>query len=277
MTAEINSLASKRYVSSLIDSAINGELGIAPDELSITGASYIYQTTQFPSSNTKYHNYYLLMRVESYFGACAHTPDQLGMNIAEEWSGRSLLDALKDTRLPVKIAALDAYLGVVKPHSENCMKTVTIHGGTPLEKANARDKLIAEIAFIKPSKKVALIGVVNPLIEAITKLGGICLPCDLQMEETQWGEIVEKDMDKVLANADSVICTAMTLGNGTFDHILGRAKERGIPVTVYAQTGSAIAAYFVGSGIYSLVAEPFPFSQFSASNTEVYCYAQKDY
>jgi hypothetical protein len=216
------------------------------------------------------------MRVESYFGACSHTPDQLSQEIAEKLSGRSLLEALNDARLPVKIAALDAYLGTIRPHSEHCARVVNIPGGTPVEKANYRDKLIAESALIEPGATVALIGVVNPLIEAFTKSGGVCLPCDLQMEKTQWGERVERDMEKVLDAADSVICTAMTLGNGTFDRILERARERNVPVTVYAQTGSAVVAQFVGNGVYSLVAEPFPFSQFSSSDTQVYCYTRKD-
>jgi hypothetical protein len=262
-------------VGTVLDSAIRGEMGIHPKELSITGASYIYQTTQFPLSPTKYHNYYLLLRVESYFGACSHTPEQLSIDVAAALSGRSLFDAINDERLPVRIAALDAYLGVVCPHTEFCTRTVIIPGGTPVEKANFRDNLIAETALIEPGKKVALIGVVNPLIEAIVNRSGVCLPCDLQMEKTQWGEPVEKDMNEVLDKADSVICTAMTLGNGTFDRILERAAERNVPVTVYAQTGSAIAAQCVGNGVYSLIAEPFPFSQFCAGDSTVYCYTQK--
>lgn len=123
--------------------------------------------------------------------------------------------------------------------------------------------------------KIALIGVVNPLIAAIRKRGGTCLPCDLQMERTHWGDPVEKDMEKVLDSADGVICTGMTLSNGTFDRVIERVLERSIPLTVYAQTGSAVAARFVGAGITSLVAEPFPFSQFSANATRVFVTGDK--
>ena len=98
------------------------------------------------------------------------------------------------------------------------------------------------------------------------------IPCDLQMERTQWGDPVEKDMEKVLDSADGVICTGMTLSNGTFDRVVERVLERNIPLTVYAQTGSAVAARFVGNGITSLLAESFPFSQFSANATRVFCY-----
>ncbi|BBB89375.1 MAG TPA: DUF364 domain-containing protein [Methylomusa anaerophila] len=259
-------------VNALREAILEGRLGSKPETLSVTGASYIYQTTQFPFSETKYHNYYLLIRVESYFGACSHTPDQLDMRIASQLSGLPLAAALRDKRLPAQIAAMDAYLGVINPHQDFCTKVVDIPGGTPVQKAKLRDALIADMADIKVSQKVALIGVVNPLVEAITQRGGTCLPCDLQLKVTQWGEAVERDMEKVLEKADSVICTAMTLSNGTFDRILARVREKQIPLTVYAQTGSAAIAQFMEKGVTALVAEPFPFSQFSAAASQLYCY-----
>lgn len=264
-------------VADLKEFMLEGQLGPKPETLPVTGASYIYQTTQFPSSNTKYHNYYLLIRVESYFGACCHASDQLDMQVAAQLSGISLDTVLRDTRLPVQIAAMDAYLGVVYTHQDFCTKVVDIPAGTPIEKAKLRDALIADMANIKASQKVALIGVVNPLVEAIRQRGATCLPCDFQLKETQWGEVVERDMEKVLDQADNVICTAMTLSNGTFDRILERVRERQIPLTIYAQTGSAVIAQFLGTGVSALVAEPFPFTQFSAATSKLYLYSAGDW
>lgn len=257
----------------LREAILQGEIGPKPDALTVTGSSHIYQTTQFPSSKTKYHNYYLLVRVDSYFGACSHTPEQLELQVAEQLSGQLLSQLLQDDRLPVQIAAMDAYLGVTYPHQKNCTKVVSVSEASPLEKAQTRDALIAEVANIKPGQKIALIGVVNPLVAAIKERGASCLPCDLQLKETQWGETVETDMEKVLDRADGVICTAMTLSNGTFDRILARVRERDIPLTVYAQTGSAIIAQFIDKGVTGLVAEPFPFSQFTAYTSPLYCYS----
>ncbi|MBD0379626.1 Rossmann-like domain-containing protein [Paenibacillus sedimenti] len=267
--------AAPRSVAELREAILKGKLGPKPETLTVTGASYIYQTTQFPSSTTKYHNYYLLLRVEASFGACSHTPDQLNMEAAAHYSGLPLDTVLQDPKLPIQIAAMDAYLGAVFPHHDHSTKTVEIGAGTPIQKAKQRDALIADMADLKASQKVALIGVVNPLVEAIKQRGGTCLPCDLQLQETQWGEAVEKDMNKVLDQADSVICTGMTLGNGTFDHILARVRERQIPLTVYAQTGSAIAAQFIHQGVTALVAEPFPFTQFSSAASQLYCYTSR--
>ncbi|RIE03221.1 hypothetical protein D3H35_20375 [Cohnella faecalis] len=264
---------SRYSVSELREAILEGKLGPKPEVLPVTGSSSIYQTTQFPSSKIKYHNHYLLLRVESYFGACSHTTDQLDWEAAAQLSGLSLDAVLRDERLPVQIAAMDAYLGVVYPHQKHCTQVVDIPAGTPIQKAKLRDALIADMADIKASQKVALIGVVNPLVEAIRQRGGTCLPCDLQLEETQWGDAVEKDMDRVLDRADSVICTAMTLSNGTFDRIVERVRVRGIPLTVYAQTGSAVIAQFRTKGVTSLIAEPFPFTQFSAGASQLYCYS----
>ncbi len=259
-------------VEELREEILAGKWGTAPENLPVTGASYIYQTTQFPSSPTKYRNHYLLLRSEGYFGACSHTEEQSDGSAAERLSGLSLADALRDEKLPVRIAAMDAYLGVVLPHAEHCSRMSEIAAGTPIAKARQRDARIADMAFISPGQNVALIGVVNPLAEAVRERGGNCLPCDLQLEVTQWGEAVEKDMEKVLDRADNVICTGMTLGNGTFGRVLERVREKRIPLTVYAQTGSAIVARFVGRGVTALLAEPFPFTQFSAGATQVYGY-----
>lgn len=261
-----------KNVNELWAAVVNGDTKPSVSDYFVTGASYIYQTTQFPDSSTKYHNYYLLLRVGAYFGACSHVPEQLGVDAAGELSGKALKSCLTDPRLPVRIAAMDAYFGTVYPHERQCSEAVELPGGTPTKKAEFRDNLIADIAKVEQGMKIALIGVVNPLIAAIRKRGGTCLPCDLQMERTHWGDPVEKDMEKVLDAADGVICTGMTLSNGTFDRVIERVLERSIPLTVYAQTGSAVAARFVGAGITSLVAEPFPFSQFSANATRVFCY-----
>lgn len=260
----------------LRNSILQGERGPRPEFLSVTGSSAIYQTTQFPSSPTKYHNHYLLMRVEASFGACSYVSDQLEIEAAAQFSGLPLDVVLRDERLPVQIAAMDAYLGAMYPHSDHCSEKIEIPGGTPLEKASRRDALIADMAAIRPSEKVALIGVVNPLVAAIKQRGGICLPCDLQLDVTQWGETVEKDMNNVLVRADSVICTGMTLSNGTFDLLLERVRERQIPLTVYAQTGSSIVAQFLRQGVTALVAEPFPFTQFSAGTSQLYCYGSSN-
>lgn len=260
-------------IADLVAQVQRGQYGPAPETLPVSSAFWIRQSTRFPHTAQQYKNYYLLLRVGQAFGACAVERDQLDSVIAEEAAGQSVAALLTDARLPVRIAALDAYFGEVLPHREATeAEPLLLPPGTSAERARARDEAITGLVDIQPGQRVGLIGVVNPLVAAIQRRGATCLPCDLNMQTTQWGDPVTRDMEQVLDAADLVIATGMTLSNGSFDRILERVRQRGIGLVVYAQTGSAIVARFVGQGVTALSAEPFPFSQFSAEPTTLYRY-----
>lgn len=144
--------------------------------------------------------------------------------------------------------------------------------GTPEVRARARDAAVAGLLDITEGTEVALIGVVNPLVAAIRERGGVPLLCDFNLKTSQWGDPVTTDMHEVLERAQAVVATGMTLSNGSFDTVLERCRTRGVPLVVYAQSGSAVARAFLGAGVTALSAEPFPFSQFSADPTTLYRY-----
>lgn len=257
----------------LIKMVERGAFKVDPNTLPVVGAFWVKQSTQFPGTPQKYHNHYLLLRVGAAFGGCCVEGKQTAAAIAEELSGTTVAELLRHPQLPVRIAALDAYFAVVFPHID-APKTqaLTLPQGTPLERAVVRDEAITSLLPIQPGQKVGLIGVVNPLVAAIEQRGGQCLPCDFNMERTQSGIEVAKDMNPILEQADMVIATGMTLSNGSFDNILAAARRREIPLIFYAQTGSAIIPRFLGSGVTAVAAEPFPYSQFSADPTRIYLY-----
>jgi len=260
-------------VAELLDAAQRGAYGADPAALFASGAMWIRQSTQFPGAAQKYRNHYLVLRCGAAFGACCVERDDLPSEVAEDLAGASLAALLDDPRLPVRIAALDAYLGTVRPHrSAPQAAPWQLPAGTPPERALARDRAIVSLLKIEPGQNVALIGVVNPLVQAIRERGGTCLPCDFNLRVTQWGDPVSAAMEPVLESADLVIATGMTLGNGSFDRILARVRERGVPLVVYAQTGSSIVPQFLGRGVSAVSAEPFPFSQFSAEPSVLYRY-----
>ncbi len=70
------------------------------------------------------------------------------------------------------------------------------------------------------------------------------------------GDPVAGDAATVIDAADAVVVTGMTPANGTFDPIEARCRDRGVPLTVYAQTGAAVAPAFLGSGVDAQSAEP---------------------
>lgn len=260
-------------VAELTDAVLSGAYGPDPKDLAVTSAFWLYHTTRLAGSQVTYHNHYLVLRVGQSFGACSFEAGELAPDFCENASGYPLDTLLRNESVPVRIAALDAYLAQVRPHREATdAEPVTLPAGTPEVRARARDAAIAGLLDIEPGAKVALIGVVNPLVAAIRDRGGVCLPCDLNLRTTQWGEQVTDDMTEVLKEADAVVATGMTLSNGTFDLILEHCREQGVPLVVYAQTGSAVARAFLPAGVTALNAEPFPFSQFSADPTLMYRY-----
>ncbi|MEI5100436.1 DUF364 domain-containing protein [Streptomyces sp. PmtG] len=257
----------------LLSAVLAGELGPDPAELTATSVFWTHHGTRLAGGGVTYLNQYVLVRVGGAFGGCAFEAGEIDPAICQDASGSPLASLLNDAPAPLRVAALDAYLAAVRPHREDPRaEPVTLPAGPPEVRAVARDTAIAGLLDLAPGAGVALIGVVNPLVAAIRERGGDPLPCDFNLRATQWGDPVTRDMHEVLDAADAVVATGMTLSNGSFDTILARCRERGVPLIVYAQSGSAVARAFLGAGVTALSAEPFPFSQFSAEPTALYRY-----
>ncbi|MFZ3467777.1 Rossmann-like domain-containing protein [Streptomyces sp. 4.24] len=259
-------------VDALVSAVLAGEHGPLPSGLVATSVFWIHHGTRLAGGDTTYLNQYVLVRLGGSFGGCAFEAGEIDPAICRDASGTPLDVLLREAPRPLRIAALDAYLAEQSPHHAGGAEPVVLPAGTPEVRAQARDAAIAGLLDIRPGAGVGLIGVVNPLVAAIREAGGEPLPCDLNLRATQWGDPVTTDMYEVLDRADAVVATGMTLGNGSFDTILDRCRTRGIPLVVYAQSGSAVARAFLGSGVTALSAEPFPFSQFSAGPTTLYRY-----
>ncbi|WP_369779283.1 Rossmann-like domain-containing protein [Streptomyces sp. R33] len=260
-------------VDGLIEAVLAGEHGPLPSELIATSVFWIHHGTRLAGGDTTYLNQYVLVRLGGSFGGCAFEAGEIAPSICRDSSGTPLDVLLREAPRPLRIAALDAYLSETRPHREAAdAEPVTLPTGTPEVRAKARDAAVAGLLDIPAGARVGLIGVVNPLVAAIRARGGEPLPCDFNLKATQWGDAVTDDMHEVLERAEAVVATGMTLGNGSFDTILERCRSRGIPLIVYAQSGSAVARAFLGSGVTALSAEPFPFSQFSAEETVLYRY-----
>lgn len=271
----MNSTAANEFptVAGLTARVLAGEHGPDPKDAVATSVFWVQHGTRLAGASVTYRNRYLLVRVGPAFGACAVEEGALAPDDCYATSGASVAELLRSESPALRTAALDAYLAAMTPHRDDPRATaVALPAGTPERRAAARDAAVAGLLDFTPGAMVALIGVVNPLVAAIRQRGGEPLPCDLAMRTTAWGDPVTTDMHEVLARANAVIATGMTLGNGSFDAILAHCAGTGTPLAVYAQTGSAIAREFLGAGLTALSAEPFPFSQFSAEQTALYRY-----
>ena len=176
MTAVTPRITPAGTVNDLIDAALSGKLGPDPAGISARSVFWIQHGTRLASGDQLYRNRYVLVRVESIFGACAFETGQLDPGIAE-LSGESLAALMRHSSEPLRLAALDAYLGALHPHRDDPRaEIITLPTGTPDQRAVARDAAIAGLLDITRGPKVALIGVVNPLVAAIRDAGGKCLP-----------------------------------------------------------------------------------------------------
>ncbi|MEV3872538.1 DUF364 domain-containing protein [Streptomyces sp. NPDC049906] len=260
-------------VDGLMASVLDGAHGVDPAGSVATSVFWLHHGTRLAGGDTTYLNQYVLVRLRGAFGACAFEPGEIDAAVCRDASGAPLDVLLREAPRPLRIAALDAVLADARPYEgDPGAEPVTLPAGTPEVRARARDAAVAGLLDVPRGARVGLIGVVNPLVAAIRERGGVPLPCDFNLRTTQWGDAVTDDMEEVLDVAEAVVATGMTLGNGTFDALLARCRARGIPLTVYAQSGSAVARAFLGAGVSALSAEPFPFSQFSAGPTTLYRY-----
>ena len=104
-------------VDELVAAVLAGSVGPDPSTFAVTSAFWLHHTTRLPGADVTYRNYYVLLRVGEVFGACSFEAGELDPSYCADTSGRTLADVLRsDDPLPVRIAALDAYLASVEPH-----------------------------------------------------------------------------------------------------------------------------------------------------------------
>jgi hypothetical protein len=257
----------------LVCQALNGELGPPARDLAVTGSWSTVQRSSHTGRAEVYRNVVLSLRVGCAVGSCSVEFDDFHQEDIDDCVGRTIAELLGHERRAIRVAALDAYLGLVKPHEvQPDAEAVIIPGGTTLEKSLFRARRVVDLLDFRPGTRVALVGVVNSLIQAIRERDAGCLPCDLNLVKTEWGDPVSRCWQDVVNEADVVLATGMTLSNGTFEPLLSLAESRGVPVVIYAQTGSAIVPRFLGHGVTAASAEPFPFFSLHGGPTTIYLY-----
>ncbi|MFF4243104.1 hypothetical protein ACFYY2_01350 [Streptomyces sp. NPDC001822] len=243
----------------LVGQALAGELGPAPRTRRVTVAFTTAQAARHDGRRGGYRNEVLSLRVGRAVGSCSVEPGTLAAGTVEECAGADVAALLAHPLLPVRVAALDAYLMDVQPHSAAGAEPVTVPSGSSLDRSRARAAAVVDLLDAAPGSAVLVVGVVNSLLDELRSRGFTALPCDLKGGVTEWGEPVFTDALAGTDRCDAVLASGMTLGNGTFDPLRRRALELGKPLTMFAQTGSAVLPRFLGAGVSAVCAEPYPF------------------
>ncbi|MFC8224834.1 hypothetical protein [Streptomyces sp. NPDC057287] len=244
----------------LLEQALHGELGPDPGARRIAVAFTTTQAVRHDGRQGGYRNEVLSLRLGSAVGSCAVEPGALPAGAVEDCAGAEVAVLLTHPLLPVRVAALDAYLMDVTPHSpSHGAQPVGIPAGSSLERSQARAAAVVDLLDVPPGSSVLVVGVVNSLLAELRSRSFIGIPCDFKGGTTEWGEPIGTDALGSIGRCDAVLASGMTLGNGTFDPLRRSALDHGKPLVMFAQTGSAVLPRFLGAGVAAVCAEPYPF------------------
>lgn len=251
-----------------------GELGADPARLHVSVGFVTSQGARHVGRSRGYRNELLSLRVGAAVGSCGVEPGALAAtgDLLDECIGAPVDALLTHPVGAVRVAALDAYLMHAQPHPGSGGTTVRIPGGSSLAKSRARARAVIDLLPVATGATVLVVGVVNSLLAELRERGVRYLPCDLAGGRTEWDESVSTDASAQLGRCDAVLATGMTLGNGTFDDLLGQTQARAIPLVMFAQSGSAVLPWFVGAGLHALSAEPYPFFSLDGGPSTLFRY-----
>jgi hypothetical protein len=244
----------------LVDRVRAGALGPDPATRRIAVAFTTRQAVRHDGRGTGYRNEVLSLRLAEAVGSCAVEPGELPDSALDDCVGADVAHLLEHPLLPVRVAALDAYLLHVTPHTpEHGARPVPLPAGSSLEKSRARARAVVELLDLPAGATVLVVGVVNSLLEALRSRGLGYLPSDLKGGTTEWGEPVLTDALAAADRCDALLVSGMTLGNGTFEPLRRHAQTHGKQLVAFAQTGSAVLPRLLGHGVSAVCAEPYPF------------------
>ncbi|WP_018350549.1 Rossmann-like domain-containing protein [Longispora albida] len=233
----------------------------------ITVAFRTCQGARHPGRGGGYRNEVVSIRAGAAVGSCAIEPGTGGDDLFG-LTGRPVADGLRHPDPAIRLAALDAFLLAVQPHeSDPAAEAVRLPAGDSLARSLARAHAVA--GLLPPeAERVAVVGVVNSLLQALRDRGVGYVPCDLKGGSTEWGEPIVTDAVAAADGADALLVSGMTLGNGTFEALAATGK----PIVLFAQSGSAVARALLGQGVTAVSAEPFPFFWLTGSDSQIFLY-----
>ncbi|MFI8950116.1 Rossmann-like domain-containing protein [Streptomyces sp. NPDC053750] len=253
-----------------------GALGPDPATQRIAVAFTTRQAVRHTGRGTGYRNEVLSLRLGAALGSCAVEPGALPDEALHACVGADVARLLDHPLAAVRLAALDAYLMHVTPHTpEHGALPHPLPAGSSLEKSRARAAAVADLLDLPPGSVVLVVGVVNSLLEALRARGLDYVPCDLKGGTTEWGEPVRADALTAADHCDALLVSGMTLGNGTFEPLRRHALRHDKQLVMFAQTGSAVLPRLLGHGVSAVSAEPYPFFWLDGGPTTLHQYRHR--
>ncbi|WP_458682626.1 Rossmann-like domain-containing protein [Prescottella equi] len=262
-------------VTALLDRYRTDPALTSPGGSTVSMAFTTTQGVQHCGRRTGYRNQVISLRVGAATGSCAVEPGSVDPDTIHACAGAPVSELLHHHELAVQVAALDAYLAHLRPHaSDTRAETVHVAPGDSLQRSRARAQAVTELVAAPPGGQVLVIGVVNSLLASMRKRDLRYVPCDLKGGVTEWGEPIVTDFAERFDDCDAVLASGMMLGNGTLDRLLElvAASDRAVSVTLFAQSGAAVARELLGCGVDALSAEPYPFFWLTGDASTIHLY-----
>lgn len=240
---------------------LEGRYGPDPRDAHVALAFSTRQAVRHEGRAGGYRNEVLSLRLGASIGSCAVEPGKLPDDAIDSCLGTDVAALLHHPLLPVRVAALDAYLGWRRPHGPGVGGTaVPLPAGSSLARSRARARGVVELLDgVAPGATVLVVGVVNSLLEALRERRLRYVAVDFKGGTTEWGEPVRTDALAEAARCEALLVSGMTLGNGTFEPLRKHAVGHGKPLVMFAQTGSAVLPCLLEAGVSAVSAEPYPF------------------
>ncbi|MFC4376821.1 hypothetical protein ACFO5K_22280 [Nocardia halotolerans] len=263
-------------IAELISWALAGRLGSEAATLRASTAFRTTYGTQHVGRNRHYRNEVLSIRVGAAVGSCGLEPHTAGADLIDHCVAATVADLLEHPVAAVRIAALDAYLMHVRPHPHAGGAhgaQLVIDGPTSLTKSRRRASAVIDL-LPPTTTKVLVVGVVGSLLAELRARAIAYLPCDHAGGVTEWGEPVFESVEQAPTDYDALLVTGMSLGTETFDELRATAMRHGLPLVLFAQTGSAVLPWFLGAGVHAVSAEPYPFFSLDGGPSTVVAYRE---
>ncbi|WP_278263097.1 hypothetical protein [Nocardia sp. AG03] len=260
----------------LLGAARDGLLGPDPATLRASTAFRTSYGTRHPGRTGGYRNEVLSVRVGAAVGSCGVEPGSATDELVDDCVAATVAELLDHPSPPVRVAALDVYLMHSCPHPRAAGTEgtpVVIDGPTSLTKSRRRAAVVVDL-LPAGVRRVLVVGVVGSLLAELRARSIGYLPCDLAGGVTEWGEPVFESVAAAPGDYDGLLVTGMSLGNGSFDDLRRVALERELSLVLFAQTGSAVLPWFLGSGVHAVSAEPYPFFSLDGGPSTIVTYRE---
>lgn len=248
---------------------------IFPGDVAVSTAFTTFQGVRHSGRSAGYRNQVISLRVGGATGSCAVEPGSIDPETVHACAGLPVAELLHHDEPAVQIAALDAYLTHQRPHvGDPRAETVHVAPGDSLQRSLARAREVTALVEAPPGGQVLVIGVVNSLLACLRQRDLRYVPCDLTGGATEWGEPIVTDFAEGLGDCVAVLASGMMFGNRTLDRLLElvAASGRTVPITLFAQSGAAVARELLGHGVDSLSAEPYPFFWLTGEASSIHLY-----